>query len=387
MAFACDDVTRQALARIATDAGWRQAEADLGGVEAAIERLTGAPSPDLLVVDFSDSEDPMADLNSLADVCEPGTCVIAIGNVNDVKLYRSLVTAGVAEYLVKPVMPADLLKAVAESSGNVGAASEQSRGKLVMVTGARGGVGASTVATSLAWVAGEKELHKTAFVDLDLRFGTGALSFDVEPGTGVSDVLDNPDRVDPLFLERASIPISKTLSLFATEAPLDSLHHVREDAVAVLADELLRTYEWVIMDVPRDMFVTQHTLIQNTHSVVLVCDRSLASMRDGLRVRNLVREWAPEANFRLVGNTVRPPSKGDLAQAEFEKAVDSEFACILPYDRKAVGEAARKGQPLAAVGGKVPAGLRKLAIDITGESSKGQTKSWLSAFTKKKTKS
>src|SRR3546814_13854078 len=76
------------------------------------------------------------------------------------------------------------------------------------VIGARGGVGASTIATSLAWLLSERGKRATALLDLDVHFGTGAPALDLEPGRGPTDAIENPSRLDRLFIERAMVKAS-----------------------------------------------------------------------------------------------------------------------------------------------------------------------------------
>lgn len=374
MAFLCDDVTRQVIVRIASDSGWRQPLVETGGIHSAIEHLTGGLSPDLLFVDLSESENPLADVNSLADVCDPGTRVIAFGTANDVKLYRGLVAAGVVDYLVMPVTTVDILRAVAEAAGAGAETQARRHGNLIVVTGTRGGVGATTFATSMAWLAVEKFDAKAALLDLDLRFGTGALTFDAEPGTGVADMLADPDRIDPLFLERASVMVGDKLALFATEAPLAVAPPPRPDAVRVLAEELLRTYQWIIADVPRDVLASQPDLISIADMVILVSDLSLASMRDALRLRAVVAEHGPQARIRLIGNETRTAAKGELPAAEFEKSLGLTFTTRIPLDRKAIGESEGRGRPVAAGHGKAAAIITRFAKDVFAPEEKATKK-------------
>jgi pilus assembly protein CpaE len=83
-----------------------------GGVAKAIDYLSEQRSPHLLLVDISGIDLPLSQIQTLADVCEPGTNVVAIGDHNDVGLYRDLVEAGVSNYIVKPLTRDLLTKAL-----------------------------------------------------------------------------------------------------------------------------------------------------------------------------------------------------------------------------------------------------------------------------------
>src|SRR3546814_19032066 len=80
------------------------------------------------------------------------------------------------------------------------------------VSGTRGGVGASMLATSLAWLFSTQYKSPTALLDLDVHFGTGALTMDLEPGRGLTDALDNPSRINGLCNERALTRANDNLS-------------------------------------------------------------------------------------------------------------------------------------------------------------------------------
>src|ERR1700740_81645 len=96
-----------------------------GGIAKAIEYLSEQRSPHLLFVDISGVELPLSKVQMLADVCEPGTNVIAVGDHNDVPLYRDLQAAGVTDYLVKPLNRELLTKALAPKTnpGGMGRAT------------------------------------------------------------------------------------------------------------------------------------------------------------------------------------------------------------------------------------------------------------------------
>ena len=102
-AFVCDDASLDVMRLMAADFGWAPEKASKGGLRTAVQSLSVTSSPAILVVDLSESGDPLSDIGALAEVCEPGTVVIAIGQVNDVRLYRDLLGSGIHDYLLKPL--------------------------------------------------------------------------------------------------------------------------------------------------------------------------------------------------------------------------------------------------------------------------------------------
>src|ERR1044072_6177354 len=154
-AFVTDEETAEMLRPIAVEHGWSPEKVNKGGLRNAVQTLSVSASPSILFVDLSESGDPLNDINALAEVCEPGTVVIAAGQVNDVRLYRDLVARGVPEYLLKPFSPDQLRDTFAAaqltiSGPRVNEPSTEKPHVMSAVIGVRGGVGASTVATSLA---------------------------------------------------------------------------------------------------------------------------------------------------------------------------------------------------------------------------------------------
>jgi len=211
MAFATDEVTRGQLERAALEAGFA-AQVYVGGWDQALAALADVAPPSFLVIDLSEQSDLVAGVNAVAEFCEPGTRVLVLGAVNDVSTYRALLDLGVTDYLVKPVaapQAAAALRRMAESavpgSGADGTTAARNEGCVTGVVGARGGTGATTVAVNLAVALSSEAPGKTALVDLDLRFGTAAMMLDVEPGRGFKEALDNPQRLDSLFVERAMV--------------------------------------------------------------------------------------------------------------------------------------------------------------------------------------
>lgn len=384
MAFVGDEVTRATLARVAAARGWNEASVLVGGAADAAPALAGIPTPELLVIDLADAGEPLNDLAELAEVCDPGTRVVALGIVNDIALYRELIDSGVEDYLVKPVT-ADVLGDVLDrrpeslADETTPADSDGGRmGRLIAVVGARGGVGASTVAVNIAWDLAHTHGHKVALVDLDLFFGDIALSLDLEPGRGFLEALENPERIDGLFVQRALVRESDNLFFLGAEETLDRQIAFRAEAMGLLLEQLRSAYDNVVIDLPRFGARTQIPMITPPSSLAVVSDLSLAGMRDSMRLRTFIRETVPDAEVKVVVNRVGYSPKGEMAKADFARGVDAPVDFAIPFDGKAAAESAGRGKPLVQVAprGKAATALRTLARELGGVDEAAAAPGW-----------
>lgn len=368
LAFCCDDNASMTLRAVVDELGWPQENVYKGGLRQAVQTLAVSSSPQLLFVDLSETSDPLTDINSLAEVCEPGTIVIAAGQVNDVRLYRDLLASGIHDYLLKPLGVDAVRDAFASAQAMLNApryadgATERVHAALAVI-GCRGGVGASTIATSLAWQMSETGKRSTALLDLDVHFGTNALAMDVEPGRGLIDAIDNPSRIDGLFLERALVRASDTLSVLSAEAPISNPIVTDGTAYYQLQDELRSAFDMSVMDLPRAMLIQHPHLMTEVQAVVLVTELTLAAARDTIRLLSWLRSNAPQAQVCVLANRVHPGAQQEVLRKDFEGSIEHKIDVAIPYDHKLAAQAAKMGKPMAAIGksSKTIAPLAELA--------------------------
>jgi pilus assembly protein CpaE len=352
-AYVCDESTAEILRPIAVEHGWAPEKVNRGGLRNAIQSLSVSASPTILFVDLSESGDPLNDINALAEVCEPGTVVIASGQVNDVRLYRDLVASGIQDYLLKPFTPDQVRDAFVNAQMIVSGprANEPTADKphvVAAVIGVRGGVGASTIATSLAWLMGDKAGRSTALLDLDVHFGTGALALDLEPGRGLTDAIENPSRIDGLFIERAMVRANEKLCVLSAEAPLNQPLLNDGSAYYQLQEEIRNAFEGTVLDIPRSMLVQHSHLVHDVHSVVVVVEFTLAATRDAIRILSWLKANAPQAKVVVVANRV-PQGLQEISRKDFEQSIERKVDIVIPFDPKAAAQAAKLGQPFAKV--------------------------------------
>src|SRR5512147_3164355 len=308
-AFVTDEETAEMLRPIAVEHGWSPEKVNKGGLRNAVQTLSVSASPSILFVDLSESADPLNDINALAEVCEPGTIVIAAGTVNDVRLYRDLVASGIHDYLLKPFTVDQLRDTFAHAqmilSGPRGEAHVDKPHVMAAVIGVRGGVGASTIATSLAWLLGEKAHRSTALLDLDVHFGTGALALDLEPGRGLTDAIENPSRIDGLFIERAMIRANEHLAILSADTPISSPLMNDGSAFLQLEEEFRQAFEMTVIDLPRNMLINFPHLLADVNVVLLATEMTLAGARDAIRILSWLKTNAPHAQPMVVANRVQ----------------------------------------------------------------------------------
>ena len=350
-AFVCDDATADLLRPVAVEHGWSPEKVNKGGLRNAVQTLSVSASPNILFVDLSESGDPLSDINALAEVCEPGTVVIAAGQVNDVRLYRDLVASGIQDYLLKPFTADQLRDAFANaqmtiSGPRVADAASEKPNVTAAVIGVRGGVGASTIATSLAWLMGDKGGRSTALLDLDVHFGTGALSLDLEPGRGLTDAIENPSRIDGLFIERAMVRANDRLCVLSAEAPLNQSVLSDGSAYFQLQEEIRHAFEGTVIDLPRAMMVQFPHLVTDVNVVVVVVDFTLAATRDAIRVLSWLKANAGNARVLVVANKVLS-SVQEVSRKDFEHSIERKIDVLIPFEPKSAMQAAKLGQPLA----------------------------------------
>ena len=352
-AFVCDDDTLELIRAAANDMGWPIEKCNKGGLRNAVQSLSVSASPNILFVDMSESGDPINDINALAEVCEPGTVVIAAGQVNDVRLYRDLLSSGIQDYLLKPLSLDQVRESLTMAQAMLSAPKhadiqDDKPHHMMAVVGVRGGVGASLVSTSLAWVMSEQAGRQTALLDLDVHFGTGALTLDLEPGRGLIDAIDNPSRIDGLFIERAMVRASDKLSLLSAEAPIHQPVMTDGSAFFQLEEELRGAFEMTIVDIPRHVLIPFPHLVSEAGTILWVSDVTLASARDTIRLMSWFKQNVPGARVILVANKFQS-AIGELSRKEFESSIERPIDVVIPFDPKLVCQSAKLGKSYAEI--------------------------------------
>jgi pilus assembly protein CpaE len=357
-----------------------------GGLEAAVDYYQNQPTPSLVMVETTDTAQRLLHLlDSLAQVCDPGTKVVVVGQTNDIALYRELMRRGVSEYLTQPLSPLQVIRAVGALYADPSAPFV---GRQIAFVGAKGGVGASTLAHNFAWAMAEKMQTATVLVDLDLAFGTAGLDFNQDPLQGVLDALSQPDRLDPVLMDRMMVRCADRLSLFAAPASLDDDYEFDADTYEEVTQKIRGAAPFVVLDIPHAWNAATRRVLVGSDDLVVVATPDLASLRNAKNIIDLVKTSRPnDVPPRLVLNQVGVPGRPEIPVKDFGDALGVQPSLVLPFDPKPYGQAANNGQMLAEVAPKSKAaeGLEHLARLISRrEPPVAQKTSMLSGLFKKK---
>ena len=365
VAAVTDNDSLQFLQGYLADAVPNGVHLEKGGIARLIAYLERAEIPPrLLIVDISGLETPLSEIDRLAQVCEPSIVVIAIGEQENVHLFRELLRAGLSDYITKPLSP-DLLEPYVRDRrpGILATPGAARRGRIVTISGARGGVGTTTLAVALAWRLANVQKRRVALVDLDLHGGAACVQLGLQPG-GLLDALENPGKIDALYLDRSLIRHGQRLSVLADEAPLRRDTPITPEALDPLLDTLAEDFHYVVVDAPRSFGSVFTHLLRKSRTRLFVLDRTLPALRDGARLLEMARDM-PGATLVAL-NDHHPGLTRIVPDAVVEKALGRRADLSIEYDRTAAQQGDNFGEPLGGKAGPLSAATEALTGLLTG---------------------
>lgn len=339
----------------------------LGGIAAAAQVYHSEATPNVVVVEsHGDRNQIMAELASLAEVCQPNTKVIVIGHVNDVILYRELMKNGVSEYIVAPVTAVQFIESVAGLYSDPKAAP---LGRIVAFVGSKGGVGSSTIAHNIGWATSQKLNVETVITDLDLSFGTASLNFNQDSGGGIFEALGAPDRVDATLIERLMTKLGNKLSLLNGPGGIERDLNIEAHSVETVLNVVRHSAPLIVVDVPNLWAPWVKYTLLNADEIIITATPELPSLRNAKNLVDMLKAGRPhDRQPRLVLNQVGVPKRPEIPAADFGKALGLQPSAIIPHDPQSFGLAQGNGQMVFEVAPKSKSAeiMFELAESIAG---------------------
>ena len=321
----------------------------MGGVAAAIDVYHTQPTPNVIILETEGGSDILAGLDELATVCDAGTRVVVIGSVNDVAPYRELVRRGVNDYVIGPVDTIDVVRSIC----SLFAASEAiAVGRIIAVVGAKGGVGASTVAHNVAWAIARDLTLDSVVIDLDLAFGTAGLDYNQDPLQGIANAVFSPDRLDTAMMDRLLSKCTDHLSLLAAPATLEQVYDFGANAFDSIFDTLRMTTSCIVLDVPHQWSGWTKRALVGADDILIVAEPDLANLRNTKNMLNMLKAARPNDRPPLYClNQVGMPKRPEIDARGFSKTIESQPIAAIPFNPRLFGTAANNGQMIAELTG------------------------------------
>lgn len=309
---------------------------DLGGL---VRPVAG----DVVAIDLD--ADPAGGLAAIRQLHTrvPGAAILAAATDVDDELMRSALAAGAVDVLALPVTAHELRKALLRSTHVRRPTPSNVSGHVISVYGARGGLGATTLAVNLAFKLDGVTDHEVALFDLDLQRGDVAAFCDLNPVHSVANLATAPSEVDDAFLASTLVRHARGVSILAAPATIEEADLVTEHEVEVALRLLRARCAYTVIDTPRSLTASVVTALEQSDRILLLSDLSVPSVRAARRALELFgRLKIPLEHVDLV---ITEAVAGPVDVRKAVEVIGKEVFAVLPKD-DAAGAAMNDGVPL-----------------------------------------
>jgi pilus assembly protein CpaE len=281
---------------------------------------------------------------------------------------RTLLQMRVADFLVKPVAPVELVRTCARVA-NGPDTTEPTEAQIYTFLPAVGGAGVTTLAVQTAMMllnSGQRGKSLTCLVDLDFQHGSCADYLDLEPRLSLDEIEPRPDRLDRQLLE---VMLSHHPSGLAVVAAPNSPAEMRSfdpDVVTRLLDTVSSNFNYVVFDMPRTWFSWTDSVLLGSNKLFIVTQMTVPGLRHAKQLVDAIRERmgdGPKPEV-IVNRFEQKMFASGLRRSDIEQVLGDAFAACIPNHYAIVREAIDRGVPLEEIkpGNKVTQELKKLIV-------------------------
>ncbi len=335
-------------------------------------------------------EEPIAravqTIEALADAA-PNTPAIVYSSLADANSVRRAMVAGARDYLVKPVKPDDLSRAIygileQEERKRLRLTGQDqeptARGTIITVFGAKGGIGKTTISTNLATSLVKITGANVCLVDMDTRFGDVAIMMDIAVETSIADLAKHIDELDREGIR--DFLAKHHTGLYILPAPLHPTEwrNLTPQHIEKIVDLLAQTHDYVIIDTPGTFNELIATTLEMASLILLITSMDIASIKDTALALEMLRAASvPEEKVKLTIN--HSTAANSLREEDVERVLEYEVFWQVPYDL-AVSSSTQLGQPvvLSKPYARVSRSITELAHALTG--TRPQKRGFLDRF-------
>lgn len=319
-----------------------------------------AVAPEALLVDVRTDRSILSQVSAIKRRY-PSMGIAIVARALDPDLMLESMRAGVSEAIPEPVTSAAIQAAIGRVIVHQ---SVPVQSRVYAVIGAKGGVGATTIAVNLA-AALARVLDDALLVDLNFAAGDAGVFLGVEPRFTVAEALENTHRLDEAFLRSLVVRSRAGLDLLGS-SPRIAPGTVEGVRLRMLLEFVTRYYHAVVLDVPR-MDSSLFASLDSATGIFVVINHELPTLRSAHRLVTSLRQRYGDRVGVVVN---RSDKNAEISLEDIEKTVGLKIGHVFPNDyRQAVG-AINKGQPLAeSTQGRLPESFHAFARQLTGHSA------------------
>ncbi len=342
--------------------------------------VTGAT---VAVVDLDANSDiEMAALARLMARVGSWPPVVAVTQKFDENVARTLMQMRVADFLVKPVAPIDLVRACARVAKGQPGGDKPTEAQIYTFLPAVGGAGVTTLAVQTAMLllnsGGPRVKPSTCLVDMDFQHGAVADYLDLEPRLNLAEIEPRPDRLDRQLLEIMLSYHPSGLAVIAAPNRPAEMRSFDPDVVTRLLDLVSTNFEYVVFDMPRTWFSWTDSVLLGSNKLFIVSETTVPGLRHAKQLVTAIRERLGEGPKPqvIVNRFQQRMFSASLRHSDLEQTLGDAFACAIPNDYNLVREAIDRGVPLDEVkpGNKISVKMKKLMLDnLAAKSPDGKT--------------
>ncbi len=300
--------------------------------------------------------------------------VIAITQVFDESVARTLLQMRTADFLVKPIKPIDLVRACARVAKGPATGVAPTEAQIYTFLPAVGGAGVTTLSVQTAMLlmrsAGPRAKPSTCLVDLDFQHGSVADYLDLEPRLNLAEIEPRPDRLDRQLLEVMLSYHDSGLAVVAAPNRPAEMRSFDPDVVTRLLDLVSTNFEYVVFDMPRTWFSWTDSVLLGSNKLFVVSETTVPGLRHAKQLVSAIQErLGDEPKPQVIVNRfTQKMFSTSLRLGDLRQALGDAFAAVIPNDYNLVREAIDRGVPLDEVkpGNKISAELKKLVLE-TGD--------------------
>lgn len=306
--------------------------------------------PELVVIDRDLGQAEICVRQVLAAV-PTAFCVVVLPNL-DLASMRRLMAAGARDVLAAPASSGDIL-AAARQARNSNDERRQAkpddaapqRGRLIVVTAPKGGVGTTTVATNLAVALRQVSGLPVALVDCSLQFGDIGVHMNLRSKYSLLDLAAAANELDSAMLTRVVCEHGSGVHVLLAPPELDQVAHIDSTAIGMVLKKLLEHYSFVVVDTWSFLDEVTEMLLRLADEVLLTATPELPTLRNTKRLlEHIQRHQMVQGQIMIVLN--RFPSVDGIALDDVQQHLHYQVAANIPSEGMAMTHSINRGVPL-----------------------------------------